>query len=191
MNWLKWILAYMFDCVHPHTTWPHRDRAGFTYVCCLDCGRELPYSLERMSVVTREELVATAKREMSPGVVPPPKIGAPVDVARQPFDSGISVKGTSARTIVTTRLAKWAILFAVVVWPGMEAAAQDLGLLVVKHAALAPTPERSTGRHEKDLPKALLLHAQPQSRLLLQRRASDPVDVGERKARLPWRCSQL
>jgi hypothetical protein len=26
MSWLKWILAYLFDCVHPHTTWPHRDR---------------------------------------------------------------------------------------------------------------------------------------------------------------------
>ena len=56
MNWLKWILAYLFDCVHPHTTWPHRDRAGFVYICCLDCGRELPYSLQRMSIVTNEEL---------------------------------------------------------------------------------------------------------------------------------------
>ena len=191
MNWLKWILAYMFDCVHPHTTWPHRDRAGFAYVCCLDCGRELPYSLERMRIVTREELVAAAQRQMSQGVVPPPKIGALVDVARPPFDSGISLKSTSARTIVTTRLAKWAILFALVVWPGIEAAAQDLGLLVVKHASFASTPERSTGRHEKDLPKALHLQAQPQSRLLLQRRASDRVDGGERKARLPWRCSEL
>jgi hypothetical protein len=47
MNWLKWILAYLFDCVHPHTTWPHRDRVGLAYVCCLGCGRELPYSLQR------------------------------------------------------------------------------------------------------------------------------------------------
>jgi hypothetical protein len=53
MNWLKWILAYLFDCVHLHTTWPHRDRTGFAYICCLDCGRELPYSLERMRIVTR------------------------------------------------------------------------------------------------------------------------------------------
>src|SRR3981081_4478940 len=58
MYWLKWILAYLFDCVHPHTTWPHRDRAGFAYICCLDCGRELPYSLERMRIVTRGELLA-------------------------------------------------------------------------------------------------------------------------------------
>jgi hypothetical protein len=58
MSWLKWILAYLFDCVHLHTTWPHRDRTGFAYICCLDCGRELPYSLERMRIVTRGELLA-------------------------------------------------------------------------------------------------------------------------------------
>src|SRR5207237_3046537 len=44
MSWLRWLLAYLFDCVHPHTTWPHRDRVGLAYVCCLDCGREIPYS---------------------------------------------------------------------------------------------------------------------------------------------------
>ena len=58
MNWLKWILAYLFDCVHPHTTWPHRDRFGLAYVCCLGCGRELPYSLQRMTIVTEEERLA-------------------------------------------------------------------------------------------------------------------------------------
>ena len=31
MSWLKWILAYLFDCVHPHTTWPHQDRAGLAW----------------------------------------------------------------------------------------------------------------------------------------------------------------
>jgi hypothetical protein len=24
MIWVKWILSYLFDCVHPNTTWPHR-----------------------------------------------------------------------------------------------------------------------------------------------------------------------
>jgi len=57
MRWLKWALAYLFDCVHRHTTWPHRNRDGFAYVCCLDCGRELAYSLERMRIVTSEELL--------------------------------------------------------------------------------------------------------------------------------------
>lgn len=54
LNWLKWILASHFDCLHSHTTWPRRHRAGFVYVACLDCGRELPYSLEHMRIVTRE-----------------------------------------------------------------------------------------------------------------------------------------
>jgi len=56
MSWLRWILAYLFDCVHPHTTWPRHNRTGYAYVCCLDCGRELPYSLQRMRIVTRGEL---------------------------------------------------------------------------------------------------------------------------------------
>ena len=82
MNWLKWILAYLFDCVHPHTTWPHRDRAGFVYICCLDCGRELPYSLQRMSIVTTVEQLA------DPGLVQ--------EESPSNFDEG---KYTNIRTI--------------------------------------------------------------------------------------------
>jgi hypothetical protein len=41
----------MFDCVHSHTTWPHQNQLGLAYVCCLDCGREMPYSLEYMQIV--------------------------------------------------------------------------------------------------------------------------------------------
>ena len=55
MKWIRSILAYMFGCVHRHITWPHRHRSGLDYVCCLDCGRELPYSTRRMSIVTIEE----------------------------------------------------------------------------------------------------------------------------------------
>jgi hypothetical protein len=46
MSLLRWIWAYLFDCVHSPTTWPHRNQFGHAYVCCLDCGREMPYSLE-------------------------------------------------------------------------------------------------------------------------------------------------
>jgi hypothetical protein len=63
MSWPSWILAYLFDCVHPHTTWPHRHRAGFAYVACLDCGSELLYSLDRMRIVTRVELLADRERD--------------------------------------------------------------------------------------------------------------------------------
>jgi hypothetical protein len=55
MRWLEWIRNFFFGCIHRHTTWPHRNQAGFDYVCCLDCGTELPYSLQRMSIVSREE----------------------------------------------------------------------------------------------------------------------------------------
>jgi hypothetical protein len=55
MSSAKWILAYLFDCVHPKTSWPLRGRSGFDYVCCLDCGREFPYSTQLMSIVSKEE----------------------------------------------------------------------------------------------------------------------------------------
>lgn len=51
MNVLRWIWAYLFDCVHSHTTWPHQNQFGHAYVCCLDCGREMAYSLEYMRIV--------------------------------------------------------------------------------------------------------------------------------------------
>ena len=68
MSWPKWILAYLFDCVHPHTTWPRRNATGLVYICCVDCGRELPYSLKDMSIVTRvgqnkSDVVRTSKMQ--------------------------------------------------------------------------------------------------------------------------------
>src|SRR5215467_4070097 len=54
MSLLRWIWAYLFDCIHCHTTWPHQNQFGLAYVCCLDCGRELPYSLEHMQIVGQE-----------------------------------------------------------------------------------------------------------------------------------------
>jgi len=45
MNSLRWIWAYWSDCVHPQRTWLDQNRIGHTYVCCLDCGREIPCSL--------------------------------------------------------------------------------------------------------------------------------------------------
>ena len=53
MSWAKWIFAYIFDCAHLKTTWPQRGRTGLDYVCCLDCGREFPYSTQLMCVVKR------------------------------------------------------------------------------------------------------------------------------------------
>ena len=54
MSLLRWIWAYLFDCVHSHTTWPHQNQFGLAYVCCVDCGREMPYSLEHMKIVEQD-----------------------------------------------------------------------------------------------------------------------------------------
>ena len=56
---LRWIWAFFFDCVHSHTTWPHENQSGHAYVCCLDCGRELQYSLEYMQIVPHSTFVFT------------------------------------------------------------------------------------------------------------------------------------
>jgi hypothetical protein len=60
MSVLRWIWAYLFECVHSHTTWPRQNQVGLAYVCCLDCGREMPYSLEFMQIVRQNR-----KRNMS------------------------------------------------------------------------------------------------------------------------------
>jgi hypothetical protein len=54
MTWAKWIFAYLFDCVHVNTTWPQRGRTGTDYVCCVECGREFPYSTQLMRIVGKE-----------------------------------------------------------------------------------------------------------------------------------------
>lgn len=41
-------MAYLFDCIHRQTTWPHCDRTGLDYICCLDCGKELTYATRRL-----------------------------------------------------------------------------------------------------------------------------------------------
>jgi len=51
MRLLTWIWAYLFDCVHSHTTWPHQNKLGNAYVCCIECGREMEYSLECMQII--------------------------------------------------------------------------------------------------------------------------------------------
>jgi hypothetical protein len=57
------ILGYLFRCRHQNITWPRTVRGPqrwriaaavttSTYVCCLDCARELPYDLENMRILT-------------------------------------------------------------------------------------------------------------------------------------------
>lgn len=65
MSLLRWVWAYLFDCVHSHTSWPHQNQFGLAYVCCLDCGREMPYSLEYMQIVGQDR-----KRRISDSRLP-------------------------------------------------------------------------------------------------------------------------
>lgn len=55
MTWIKWMLAYLFDCAHLKTCWPQRGRNGLDHVCCIECGKEFPYSTRLMSIVSKEE----------------------------------------------------------------------------------------------------------------------------------------
>lgn len=47
MKLLKQLLSLIWECQHGKTTWP-RTRAEKTFVTCLECGKELPYSIEHM-----------------------------------------------------------------------------------------------------------------------------------------------
>ena len=62
MNWLVWVVQWLWACTiggcfHRHYTWPHHNPAGFDYVCCLDCGAELPYSEREMRIMRRKEVL--------------------------------------------------------------------------------------------------------------------------------------
>ncbi len=61
MTWAKWIVGYLFNCAHRRTTWPQRGRSGHDYVCCLECGKEFPYSTRLMCIVSREEQLRESK----------------------------------------------------------------------------------------------------------------------------------
>jgi hypothetical protein len=82
MSLLRWLWAYMFDCVHSHTTWPHQNRFGLAYVCCLNCGREIPYSLEYMQIV-RQDRKRNVWDSQSPATAPLTIAGAPHELELQ------------------------------------------------------------------------------------------------------------
>lgn len=74
LRWiLQWLYALIFGCIHRHTTWPHHSRLGFDYICCLDCGAEMPYSTREMRIVTREELsqLRNQEKQEHPGHIRP------------------------------------------------------------------------------------------------------------------------
>jgi hypothetical protein len=90
MSLLRWIWAYLFDCVHIRTTWPHQNRFGHAYVCCLDCGKEMPYSVEYMRVVEQTDRSA---RKASPDAPQEVQISVVPAVARKML-AGVILLGT-------------------------------------------------------------------------------------------------
>ena len=61
---LEFLANTMFGCLHRRTTFPISPRSGRgalrssvpydTYVVCLDCGKEFPYSWEEMRILKPE-----------------------------------------------------------------------------------------------------------------------------------------
>ena len=54
------VVRRAFGCWHRHISRPFT-LWGRTYEICLDCGKELPYSLELMSRVKKDTFTATGK----------------------------------------------------------------------------------------------------------------------------------
>lgn len=69
MNILDWLTG----CIHPKTCFPQTrlkrqnlsglERPAGTYVQCLSCGAELPYSWEEMKIITGQRKVKTREQE--------------------------------------------------------------------------------------------------------------------------------
>ena len=58
-------MGFLFGCSHRNTSFPITRRSGSrpgapaqTYVVCLECGKELPYSWDEMRIVKRPRLEA-------------------------------------------------------------------------------------------------------------------------------------
>jgi hypothetical protein len=49
---MKWLIAFIFGCVHRKTTFP-QTRNGRCYIVCLECGSELPYEAEWITSTSR------------------------------------------------------------------------------------------------------------------------------------------
>ncbi len=71
MQWIQMLLEFIFDlffgCRHAHLTRPFTIEAR-SYEICLDCGKEMPYSLQHMRLLRPWEIARHAKTY--PGQVP-------------------------------------------------------------------------------------------------------------------------
>ncbi len=68
-------MSFLFGCLHRHTSFPITMRPGTgqtrlhdTYIVCLDCGREFPYSWDEMRIVREAKHRVTRQREVAVAV---------------------------------------------------------------------------------------------------------------------------
>lgn len=76
MNWLRSIYAFfyeiVFGCSHGNLTRPFTLRSH-SYKVCLDCGKQFPYSLEKMRLLHAWE-IAKASQPQVTQLVPAPAV---------------------------------------------------------------------------------------------------------------------
>ncbi len=60
---MKWLWSFFFGCFHVRTTWPMKID-GRTYVACLKCGSEIPYSWETMRTLAQGDRLGAAAGEL-------------------------------------------------------------------------------------------------------------------------------
>ena len=79
MQWIQMILDFFFDlffgCRHAHLTRPFTIQAR-SYKICLDCGHELPYSLQSMRLLHPWEIPRHAKARPAVTAVDLPALSA-------------------------------------------------------------------------------------------------------------------
>ena len=49
------MIRFLFGCPHTHQSWPFT-LGGKTYQCCLDCGKELAFSVAEWRQLTPREI---------------------------------------------------------------------------------------------------------------------------------------
>ena len=59
---MSWLFSFFFGCFHKRTTFPITIKKR-TYVACLTCGKELPYSWRTMRLGEEEVILTDAQEE--------------------------------------------------------------------------------------------------------------------------------
>ena len=91
MQWLKLIFSFLVDllfgCRHTHLSRPFtlEDRS---YKICLDCGQELPYSVEAMRLLRPWEVLREARARRTATLPAPAQAAAALGTDLRPQPAG-------------------------------------------------------------------------------------------------------